>query len=124
MASLVNIPLVPIRKAGKLPPPTVSVSKTRSYISSLTTEVHKEKRIEIERDAIPSGAMVVVVDDVLSTGETLCAVLQLLSTVGVPASNVSILVVAELPIHRGRQLLRHHGFGKADIRSLLVFDGT
>ncbi|KAL2699550.1 hypothetical protein AAEP93_009525 [Penicillium crustosum] len=67
------------------------------------------------------GASVVVVDDVLATGNTLCAVLQLLSEVGI--ADVSIMVVAEFPVHRGRQLLHQHGFG-VNIQSLLVFDGA
>ncbi|KAL1610862.1 hypothetical protein SLS60_002533 [Paraconiothyrium brasiliense] len=124
LASQVRVPLVPIRKAGKLPPPTVSVIKTRSYISSLATENRKEKRIEMDRDAIAKGASVAVVDDVLSSGKTLCAVLELLGKVGIPADNVSVVVVAELPVHRGRQLLRQRGFGRVTIRSLLVFDGA
>ncbi|KAL5400602.1 hypothetical protein PMIN03_012239 [Paraphaeosphaeria minitans] len=124
LALQVGVPLVPIRKAGKLPPPTVSVVKTQSYISSLTSGDRKEKRIEIGRDALPKGASVVVVDDVISTGKTLCAALHLLEEAGIPADNVSVIVVVELPVHRGRQLLRQHGLGRVNIRSLLVFDGA
>lgn len=108
-----------IREAGKLPPPTMSVLKSTSHISY--TSNSNEKRIEIELDLIPRGASVVVVDDVLATGNTLCAVLQLLSEVGI--ADVSIMVVAEFPVHRGRQLLHQHGFG-VNIQSLLVFDGA
>ncbi|CAI7664515.1 unnamed protein product [Penicillium viridicatum] len=119
LASQVNVPLALIREAGKLPPPTVSVLKSTSHISS--TSNSSEKRIEIERDLIPRDASVVVVDDVLSTGNTLCAVLQLFGEVGI--ADVSILVVGEFPVHRGRQLLRQHGFG-VNIHSLLIFDGA
>jgi len=42
----------------------------------------------------------VVVDDVLSTGRTLCAVLQLLSEAGVSVEDVSVMVVAEYPTTR------------------------
>jgi len=124
LALRVNVPSVLIREAGKLPLPTVSVVKSPSHISSLTSKSSKEKRIEMERDVIPKGASVVVVDDVLSTGETLCAVLQLLDEAGVDTENVSIIVVAEFPVHRGRELLRQHGFGKVNIQSLLVFGDT
>lgn len=65
-----------------------------------------------------------VVDDVLSTGKTLCAVLQLLVKAGIGAEDVRVMVVAEFPAHRGRQLLRRAGFGKTNIQSLLVFGGT
>jgi adenine phosphoribosyltransferase len=121
LALQVNVPLVLIREAGKLPPPTVSVTKPSSHVSSLALNDSKEKRIEMERDAVPRGASVVVVDDVLSTGETLCAVLQLLNEAGVDAEDVSIMIIAEFPVHRGRELLQRRGFGKVTIQSLLVF---
>jgi adenine/guanine phosphoribosyltransferase-like PRPP-binding protein len=76
------------------------------------------------RDVVPRGASVVVVDDVLATGETLCAVLQLLDEAGIGAEDIHIMVVAEFPTHHGRQLLRRRGFGGAKIQSLLVFGGA
>jgi adenine phosphoribosyltransferase len=124
LASQVDVPLVLIREAGKLPPPTVSVVKPPSHISSLASNDSKEKRIEMERDVVPRGALVVVVDDVLSTGETLCAVLQLLDEAGIGAEDVSIMAVAEFPVHRGRELLRRRGFGRTNIQSLLVFNSA
>ncbi|KFY65615.1 hypothetical protein V496_02446 [Pseudogymnoascus sp. VKM F-4515 (FW-2607)] len=108
LASLVDVPLMLIREAGKLPPPTVSVIKPSSHISSLSSINLQEKRIEMERDVLPKGASVVV-DDMLSTGETLCAVLRLLDEAGIGAENVSIMVVAELPVHRGLKLLHQRG---------------
>jgi adenine phosphoribosyltransferase len=123
LAFCVKVPLVLIREAGKLPPPTVSVLKSPSHISSLDSGTSKEKCIEMERDVIPRGASVVVVDDVLSTGKTLCAVLQLLEKAGINTEYVSIMAVAEFPAHRGRQLLRQRGFGRTNVQSLLVFGG-
>ncbi|KUI62847.1 Adenine phosphoribosyltransferase [Cytospora mali] len=120
LASRVDVPLVLVREAGKLPPPTISVTKPSSYISSLATDGSNEKRFEMERDVVPRGASVVVVDDVLSTGETLCAVLQLLNKAGIGAV-AGIMAVAEFPVHRGRELLRQRGFGRINIQSLLVF---
>ncbi|KAI9867948.1 MAG: hypothetical protein M1813_007770 [Trichoglossum hirsutum] len=124
LASRVDMPLVLIREAGKLPPPTVSVTKPSSHFSSLASNNSKEKRIEMERDVVPRGASVVVVDDVLSTGETLCAVLQLLDEAGIGAEDVSIMVVAEFPVHCGRELLRQRGFGRINIQSLLILSGA
>lgn len=124
LASWVDVPLVLIREAGKLPPPTVSVIKPSSHISSLASDNSEEKRIEMERDAVPRGTSVVVVDDVLSTGETLCAVLQLLHEAGIRAEDVSIMVVVEFPVQRGRELLRQRGFGRINIQSLLIFGGA
>ena len=127
LASRVNVPMVLIREAGKLPPPTISVSKPASHISSFLPHPHdvKEKRIEMERDVLRKNASVVVVDNVLCSGETLCAVLQLLvGEAGVAVENVSVMVVAEFPIHRGRGLLWQRGFGKVNVQSLLVLGGA
>ncbi|KAI9674242.1 MAG: hypothetical protein M1829_003789 [Trizodia sp. TS-e1964] len=124
LAERVNVPLVLIREAGKLPPPTISVSKSPSHISSLVSSDSEVKRIEMDRYLIPRGASVVVLDDVLATGKTLCAVLQLLDEAGIGAEHVSVMAVAEFPVHRGRNLLRRRGFGRANIQSLLVFDGA
>ncbi|EFQ32586.1 phosphoribosyl transferase domain-containing protein [Colletotrichum graminicola M1.001] len=107
LASQVNVPLALVREAGKLPAPTVS----------------GEKRIEMNRYVVPRGGTVVVVDDVLATGKTLCAVLQLLVKAGIDVERVRFIAVAEFPIHRGRELLRRRGFGRVNVQSLLVFDG-
>jgi adenine phosphoribosyltransferase len=123
LASEVDIPLALIRNAGKLPPPTVSVEKPRSHISS-AGEKEKEERIEMGRDEVPRGAKVVVVDDVLATGKTLLAVLELLGKAGVGVEDISIMVVAEFPFHRGRELLRQAGFGRVNIQSLVIFGGA
>ncbi|KAK0764286.1 hypothetical protein N5P37_003685 [Trichoderma harzianum] len=112
LASEINLPLVLIREAGKLPPPVVSVVKRPSHISHSASNGSREKKMEMERDVIRRGASVLVVDDVLATGETLCAVVQLLAEAGVSADQISVMVVAEFPAHRGRELMRSCGFGR------------
>lgn len=124
LAARIDMPLALIREAGKLPPPTISVIKSPSHISSSAYNGSSEKKIELGRDVIPRGASVVVVDDVLATGSTLCAVLHLLDEAGISAENVMVMVVAEFPFHRGRQVLRQRGFGGVKIQSLLVFGGA
>ncbi|KAH7061707.1 phosphoribosyl transferase domain protein [Paraphoma chrysanthemicola] len=124
LALQVGVPLVLIRESGKLPPPSISVARTPSHISSAASNGLKQYRIEIERNAIAEGASVVVIDDVLATGETLCAVVNLLHEAGVSTNDITIMVVAEFPSHRGRELLRRRGFGKISVRSLLVFPGS
>lgn len=89
LASRVDMPLVLIREADKLPSPTISVVKHPSHISSMALSNEKEARIELERDTIQVGASVVVVADALSTGATLCAVVWLLEEAGI---DVKILV--------------------------------
>lgn len=124
LAAQIDTPLVIIREGGKLPPPKLCVTKPSSYISSLAINNSKEKQMEMAQYAIRSGSSVVVVDDVLSTGKTLCSVLQLLGKAGINADDISVMVVAEFPVHRGRQYLRQCGFGKVSIQSLLVFGGA
>lgn len=123
LAAQVDIPLVIIREAGKLPPPTVSVIKSPSHVSSRASDGEKETRIEVHRDTTSSGGSIVVVDDVLATGRTLHAVLRLLSKAGISRGSIRVMVVGEFPIHRGRELLRQHGFGGVNIESLLIYGG-
>ncbi|KAM0724037.1 hypothetical protein Q7P37_000216 [Cladosporium fusiforme] len=119
LSARVGIPLSLIREGGGRPPPTFSVVKSPSHISSSTANGSREKRIEIGRDLIPRGASVCVVDDVLATGNTLCAVLQLLIEAGVGPEDVVVMVVAEFPLHRGRQLLGQRGFGGVKVQEHL-----
>ncbi|CAG8214626.1 unnamed protein product [Penicillium olsonii] len=121
LASRLNIPLALIREAGKLPPPTYSVPRSKSHISRLNPT--KGSRIEMEKFLIPQNSSVLIVDDVLATGQTLLAVLYLLRIAGVQTQDISVIVVAEFPVHRARELLRRSGFGGVNIQSLLVFDG-
>ncbi|KAK3997993.1 hypothetical protein QBC44DRAFT_314749 [Cladorrhinum sp. PSN332] len=117
----------------KLPPPLVSVTRDsgkegKSHISGCLDSGDgstEEESLEMDRDVIPKDAKVVIVDDVLATGRTLCSVLELLvAKVGVKAENVSVLVVAEFPVHRGREMLRNKGFGRVGVGSLVVFGGV
>ncbi|KAJ5935047.1 hypothetical protein N7466_004594 [Penicillium verhagenii] len=123
LALLVDVPLALIREAGKRPPPMISSFKPESHISSKST-ISQGSKIEMDQYLIPRGASVLVVDDVLATGKTLCAVLWQLEKTGVCAKDISVMVVAEFPYHRGREFLRRQGFGEVSIQSLLVFDGA
>lgn len=142
--------VVLIRKPGKLPPPLISVSRSSSHISSrlhpaagkgllewilaLPQILHQrlssmaygpgEDRFEMAKGVIPQRAKVIVVDDALATGSTLCAVLGLLVKAGVETKDIHVVVVAEFPAHSGRALLLQRGFGMVRVQSLLVFDGA
>jgi adenine/guanine phosphoribosyltransferase-like PRPP-binding protein len=76
------------------------------------------------QDVVAEGTNVVVVDDVLATGETLFAVLELMQKAGVATRDISVMVVAEFPVHCGRKLLQKRGFGNVGVQSLLVFGGA
>ncbi|KAI1021092.1 hypothetical protein LB503_009982 [Fusarium chuoi] len=118
-----GVPLVLITKGNKFPPPTVSVQRRSSHISSHIVGAMDKGTFEMNANAIHKGNKVVVVDDVLATGETLVAVLELLVKVGVRPENISVMVVVEFPFHRGRQRLLESAFGRVAVQSLLVFDG-
>jgi adenine phosphoribosyltransferase len=79
---------VPIRKKGKLP------SKVYSRRYGLE---YGEDELEIHQDAFPSGSNVLVIDDVLATGGTIRASLELIGDVGGLVSAVVVLLeIAEL----------------------------
>ncbi|KAK5734698.1 hypothetical protein LTR17_008776 [Elasticomyces elasticus] len=125
LAQQVNVTLRVVRKEGKRPPPTISVAKPTSHISSFTDGEAEGSRIEMDKFAIAERATsVVIVDDTLATGTTLCAVLNLLVEAGVDVEDMSVIVVAEFPAHRGRELLRREGFGGVRVQSLLVYGGA
>ena len=123
LAAHVDVPLALIREAGKLPPPTIAVLKDPSHISSSIFNDLGSTKIEMGQDVIPRGASVIVVDDVLATGKTLCAVLQLLNEAGIGAEDVSVLTAVEFPAQRGREFLRQRGFGRVSIQNLLILGG-
>lgn len=124
LAQQLDKPLIPIRKAGKLPPPVVLVSKSASHISSLADNYDTEQGIEMNPDLISDGVSVVVVDDVLASGTTLCAVLRLLCQAGARVENINVMVMVEFPYHGGRKVLQEQGFGGVNVQSLLVFGGA
>lgn len=85
--------LVPVRKAGKLPPPTLRRSYELEYGSA---------EIEVP-EGLLDGKRVVIVDDVLATGGTMRAAADLLAAAG--ATVVGMAVVVELGSLNGRAAL-------------------
>jgi adenine phosphoribosyltransferase len=85
---------VPIRKKGKLPYKTESVTYDLEYGTD-TLEVH--------RDAVTEGAKVLMVDDLLATGGTMAAACQLIEKVGGQVTGITFLI--ELSDLNGRQKL-------------------
>ena len=96
--------LVPVRKAGKLPPPTLRRSYDLEYGSA---------EIEVPQGLL-GGKRVVVVDDVLATGGTMRAAAELLADAG--ATVVGMAVIVELGFLGGRATLA----GLPELRSLVT----
>jgi adenine phosphoribosyltransferase len=85
---------VPVRKPGKLPAERTSVSYTLEY---------GENVLEIYTDAIRSGQRVLVVDDLLATGGTAAATVELVQRLGGVIVGVAFLV--ELAFLEGARAL-------------------
>jgi adenine phosphoribosyltransferase len=85
---------VPIRKKGKLPFKTKSISYDLEYGTD-TLEVHS--------DAFESGAKVLMVDDLLATGGTMAAACKLIEKIGGQIMAISFLI--ELSELAGRDKL-------------------
>lgn len=94
LAYELGVGFVPVRKAGKLPGETVSVSYDLEYGSA---------EIEVHADALVGGQRVLLVDDVLATGGTAAAAWDLLEQVGGHVVGFECLV--ELAVLGGRERL-------------------
>ena len=92
LAHALGCGFVPVRKPGKLPARTLTQDYQLEYGSD---------RLEIHADALPPGARVLVVDDVLATGGTLRAATALLRRQGADVVGAGVLV--ELAFLRGRE---------------------
>jgi adenine phosphoribosyltransferase len=94
MALELRKPLIPLRKPGKLPYRTHSFRYDLEYGSA---ELH------VHTDAIPTGARVLLVDDVLATGGTMAAACKLVEQAGGVVAGCAFLL--ELSFLKGRALL-------------------
>lgn len=95
LASRLCKTLVPIRKPGKLPWDTQSLTYSLEY---------GEDTIEMHSDAIRPGQRVLIVDDVLATGGTVSAAVRLAERAGAEIAGLAFLI--ELEDLRGRDRLR------------------
>lgn len=83
LAAELGTGVLAVRKAGKLPPPTLRTSYDLEYGSA---------ELEIPDVSIAAGTRVVVVDDVLATGGTARAACELLERVGAQVRAIAILL--------------------------------
>ena len=90
-ASLINKGFIPIRKSGKLPGKVISKMYDLEYGKS---------SLEIHTDIIPAGGRVLLIDDVLATGGTAIAAIDLLKMAEL--NPVCIAFLLEIPALGGR----------------------
>jgi adenine phosphoribosyltransferase len=95
LAYLMGVGFVPVRKLGKLPAETISIEYELEYGAN-TLEVH--------RDAVVPGQRVLVVDDLLATGGTVAATLDLVRELG--GRPVAAAFLIELQALGGRSRLQ------------------
>lgn len=100
---------VPIRKKGKLPGETVGINYNLEYGSD---------RIEIHKDSIVENQKILLVDDLVATGGTALASIELLKEMGAIVS--SCLFLVDLPDLGGSKLINQRGI---PVKHLLEFEG-
>jgi adenine phosphoribosyltransferase len=106
LAYRMNAGFVPVRKPGKLPAETVKYDYALEYGTN---------SLEIHKDAIQKGQRVLIVDDLLATGGTAEATLELASSLGAEIAGLGFVV--ELDFLNGREKLK-----KYDVMSVLHYD--
>nr|XP_054496997.1 adenine phosphoribosyltransferase isoform X1 [Agelaius phoeniceus] len=106
LAQRLGIGFVPVRKKGKLPGATESISYSLEY---------GKAELEVQSDAVEPGQKVVIVDDLLATGGTMRAACELLKRL--KAEILECLVIIELKALKGSEKLNSIPF-----YSLLQYD--
>jgi adenine phosphoribosyltransferase len=94
VAHRIGAGFIPIRKPGKLPAKAIKETYDLEY---------GKDALEIHADAVEAGQKVLIVDDVLATGGTASAAVQLVRTLGGEVAGVAFLL--ELLFLNGRQKL-------------------
>jgi adenine phosphoribosyltransferase len=94
VAQALSCGFVPIRKRAKLPPPVKSVTYELEYGTDT---------LEVRDDAVRAGQRVLMVDDLLATGGTMAACVQLMRSVGAEVVGATVLI--ELVALHGRKAL-------------------
>ena len=110
IAHQLSVGFVPVRKKGKLPGPTHSQDYKLEY---------GEAVMEVHTDAIEAGEKVLVVDDLLATGGTAAAGIQLIERMG--GDIVGCAFIIDLPELGGRKKLETMGM---DVHALCEFEGA
>ncbi|MDD5949409.1 MAG: adenine phosphoribosyltransferase [Lachnospiraceae bacterium] len=102
-----NKPFVPVRKKGKLPCETISQEYDLEY-GKATIEMHK--------DSIQPGQKVVLIDDLIATGGTIEAAIQLVEQLG--GEVVKVVFLMELMGLNGRERLKGY-----EVASVIQYSG-
>ena len=104
-----RIGFVPVRKPGKLPGRVLGVDYELEY---------GRDRLEIQSDAFEGSPRILVVDDLLATGGTAVAGINLIRALGGNVSGCGFII--DLPEIGGAKKLKSMG---VEVKSLVVFEG-
>lgn len=104
-----GVGFVPVRKMGKLPAETIAEDYELEYGTAT---------IELHRDAVPAGARVLIVDDLIATGGTALAAINLFRRLDAEIVGCGFLV--DLPELGGADRIVEQG---VSVRSLCAFEG-
>lgn len=107
LAYKLGIGFVPVRKKGKLPYQTIQAAYTLEYGESV---------VEMHEDAISKGEKVIIIDDLIATGGTAAAAVELVEKLG--GDIVELAFVIELPDLHGREKIKGY-----NIFTLTEFEG-
>ena len=108
VAYLLEAGFVPARKPGKLPAGAISAE----YVLEYGTD-----KLEMHQDAIEKGQNVLIVDDLLATGGTATATIELVEKLG--GNIVGIVFLIDLTFLGGREKLADY-----DVSSLIEYDSV
>ncbi len=97
LAHEMNLPFVLIRKKGKLPAETVSQEYQLEYGTD---------KIEVHKDAIVNGDIILVIDDLLATGGTMSAACQLVEKLQGTVAGCAFVI--NLPELKGMEKIRQY----------------
>ncbi|XP_071708362.1 adenine phosphoribosyltransferase 4-like isoform X1 [Rutidosis leptorrhynchoides] len=98
IALAIGAKFIPLRKPNKLPGEVISEKYILEYGSDC---------LEMHVGAVQSGDQAVVVDDLIATGGTLCAAINLLERAGAEVAECACVI--EVPDLKGRERLKLHG---------------
>jgi len=102
--------IIMIRKAGKLPGRTVKKSYDIEYGAAI---------MEIQQDAIKKGDNILIADDLIATGGTAQAAVQIIEELGGKVAGFAFII--ELSDLKGGERLRKMGY---NVESLVTFHGN
>ena len=109
LAYKMELPFVALRKKGKLPFDTSSEEYDLEY---------GKETLEIHKDAIAPGANVLVMDDLIATGGTAAAGINLIRSLGGKVAGCGFII--DLPEIGGAAKLEEMG---VEVKSLMAFEG-